>query len=80
MGLKFPKFSIARLLGAITLVSLGFGVLAVNVGSAADFVAQLTIIGAFFGGAVGLIVGRPKLLTLIGAGLFLLFALRATLA
>jgi hypothetical protein len=79
MGLTFPKFTIARLLGAMTLVALGFGVLLVGPGSAAEFAVQITISGAFFGGAIGLIVGRPILLALIGAGLFLSFALRATL-
>ena len=80
-SLKIPKFSVGRMLWAVTLVAAGLSIM-VKSGSksAALFAAECTAIGACFGAAVGLIVDRPRLLTLIGAGLWVLFALFAVLA
>jgi hypothetical protein len=69
-----------RFAGAIILAAIGLGLLTGDGGpTKAGFAALCAIIGACFGGAIGLIVCRPILLTLIGAVLCLLFALQATL-
>ena len=78
MGRKFPKFSMARLVGAMTLASLGLGLLVVAARPNADlFETGCALSGACFGETVGLIVGRPMLLSAIGAGLFMVLVTRA---
>jgi hypothetical protein len=80
-SLNFPKYSLGRLLWAMVLAAVGLSVMVKSgTPSVILFAAKCIVIGTCFGAAIGLIVDRPKLFMLIDAGLWLLFALYATLA
>ena len=76
--MRRPQFNLRRMFAATALVAIGWWLmLGLRTPSHVLFITGSVVIGVCFGAAVGLLINRPKLCTLVGAGGWFLFAIFA---